>query len=113
MVRVAPLVSRIRGSALTTNTLWMLVGHAARTIIQAIYFVLVAKALHPTGYGAFVAAMSVVAIAAPFASLGAGNVLVKNVARDPTTLQVYWSNALAIVVVSGLALLIVVLGAAH
>src|SRR5215510_5041779 len=103
------LVARVRRSTLTRNTLWMLVGQTARTVIQGIYFVLVAHALHPDGYGAFVGALSLVLIAAPFASLGAGSVLVKNVARDLTTLAVYWSNALVIVAVSGAALLVVVL----
>ncbi|TMQ07213.1 MAG: polysaccharide biosynthesis protein [Deltaproteobacteria bacterium] len=106
-------LARLRRSTLTRNTLWMLVGQAARTVIQAIYFVLVAHALHPAGYGAFVAAMALVMIAAPFASLGAGIVMVKNVARDPTMLSVYWGNALAIVAASGAALLLVILGAAH
>jgi O-antigen/teichoic acid export membrane protein len=107
------LVARIRGSALARNTLWMLFGQGARTVIQGIYFVLVAHALHPAGYGAFVAALSMVMIAAPFASLGAGSVMVKNVARDPTTLPVYWGNALVIVAVSGVALLFLILGAAQ
>src|SRR3954471_7843676 len=109
----ARLVARLRGSTLTQNTMWMLVGQAARTIIQAVYFILVAHALHPAGYGAFVAALSMVMIAAPFASLGAGNVLVKNVARDPATLAVYWANALVIIAISGAVLLLVILGAAH
>ena len=113
MSLASQLVSRISRSKLTQNTLWMLVGQAARTVIQAIYFVLVAHALRPAGYGAFVGALSMVMIAAPFASLGAGAVLVKNVARDATTLEVYWSNALVVVAISGAALLAVVLGAAH
>lgn len=107
------LVARLRRSTLTQNTLWMLAGQAARTIVQAIYFVLVAQALHPAGYGAFIAALSLVMIAAPFASLGAGNVLVKNVARDPTALPVYWGNALVIVAASGVGLLVFILGAAR
>src|SRR5262245_33053418 len=101
----ATLVARLRRSTLTRNTLWMLAGQAARTVVQAVYFVLVAQALHPAGYGAFIAAISLVMIAAPFASLGAGNVLIKNVARDPTTLPVQWGNALVIVAISGGALL--------
>jgi O-antigen/teichoic acid export membrane protein len=106
------LAARVRGSTLTRNTLWMLAGQLARTVVQAIYFVLVAHALRPVGYGAFVAALSLVMIAAPFASLGTGPVLVKNVARDPTTLPVYWGNALVVIVASGVALLAVVLAAA-
>jgi O-antigen/teichoic acid export membrane protein len=113
MSLAASLVARIRRSTLTRNTLWMLVGQSARTVIQGIYFVLVASALHPAGYGAFVAALAMVMIAAPFAGLGAGIVLVKNVARDPTTLPVYWGNALTIVAASGIVLLAGVLSAAH
>ena len=109
----ADLIARVRRSTLTQNTLWMLVGQIARNVIQAIYFILVAQALQPAGYGAFVAALAMVMIAAPFASLGAGAVLVKNVARDATTLPVYWGNALVIVAISGLALLVLILGAAH
>jgi O-antigen/teichoic acid export membrane protein len=107
------LLARARGSALTRNTLWMLVGQIARTAIQAIYFVLVAQALRPAGYGAFVAAMSLVAIAAPFASLGAGSVLVKNVARAPAALAVYWGNALVVIAVSGTVLLAAVVAAGY
>src|SRR3982751_940603 len=51
--------------------------------------------------------------AARCGSLGAGNVLVKNVARDPATLAVYWANALVIIAISGAVLLLVILGAAH
>jgi O-antigen/teichoic acid export membrane protein len=91
----------------------MLVGQAARTVIQGVYFIVVAHALRPAGYGAFVAAMSIVLIAAPFASLGAGVVLLKNVARDRAALPVYWGNALVVVAVSGSVLLVVVLAAAH
>jgi O-antigen/teichoic acid export membrane protein len=107
------LVARLRRSTLTRNTLWMLAGQAARTVIQAVYFLLVAHALAPAGYGAFVAAMALVMIAAPFASLGAGAVLIKNVARDPATFPVSWGNALVVIAVSGAGLLAVVLIAAQ
>jgi O-antigen/teichoic acid export membrane protein len=109
----ASRLARLRRSTLTRNTLWMLGGQAARTVIQAIYFLLVAHALAPAGYGAFVAAMALVMIAAPFASLGAGPVLIKNVARDPATFPVSWGNALVVIVLSGTGLLAVVLVAAR
>src|SRR5215813_13945566 len=67
-------IARVGSSTLTRNTLWMLVGQAVRTVVQAVYFVLVAHALQPAGYGAFVGALALVMIAAPFASVGAGNV---------------------------------------
>lgn len=90
----------------------MLAGQAARTIIQAVYFVLVARSLNPVGYGAFVAAMSLVMTAAPFASLGAGAVLIKNVARSPSTFPIYWGNALVVTLAAGSTLLALILGSA-
>jgi O-antigen/teichoic acid export membrane protein len=97
--------------SLAHNTAWMLAGQAARTVIQGIYFILVARSLDPAGYGAFVAASSFVLIGAPFATFGAGLVLIKNVARDPASFPVQWGNSLVVISLSGSALLGVMLAA--
>ncbi len=99
-------------TSLARNTLWMLVGQAARTLIQAAYFILVARSLDPAGYGAFAAVMGLVLIGAPFATMGAGLVMIKNVAREQGLFPVYWGNSLLVIGVSGCALLLVMWGAA-
>src|SRR4029077_18244275 len=73
---------RWRGT-LARNTAWMAVGQGSRVALGASYFVVIARALHPDGLGAFAGAVALVGLAAPFASLGAGNLMIKHVARDP------------------------------
>lgn len=89
--------------SLTRNTVWMAVGQGSRVALGAAYFVIVARTLGPEGYGAFVAAVALVALAAPFASIGAGNLLVKHVSRSPDSFRRYWGGALTITAASGAA----------
>jgi O-antigen/teichoic acid export membrane protein len=80
---------------LARNTVWMTVGQGARVVLQAVYFIIIARTLGASGYGAFVGAVALVAIVAPFASLGAGNLLVMHVARAPDRFARYWGGALS------------------
>jgi O-antigen/teichoic acid export membrane protein len=98
---------------LARNTVWMAAGQGSRVVLGAAYFVLVARALHPEGYGAFVGAVALVALAAPFASLGAGNLLIKHVARDPRHFRRYWGGALSTTIISGVVLGVVLMAGAH
>ena len=92
-------------SMLVKNTLWYGFGQVLRVGLQAAYFVLVARTLGAREYGAYVGVLALVAIAAPFASLGTGNLLIKHVARDPQTFPRHWGKALAITLLSGTILL--------
>jgi len=87
----------------------MLMAQGLRLVLQAAYFVIIARALGPEQYGAFVGATALVAILSPFASLGGGNLLIKNVSRDRTLFSEYWGNALLMIFVSGLGLTFLVL----
>jgi O-antigen/teichoic acid export membrane protein len=77
--------------------------------VQLAYFVLIARILHREGYGAFSGAVALVAVLAPFAGWGSGNLLVKNVARSPATFRVYWGRSIIMSFLSGGALIIVAL----
>jgi O-antigen/teichoic acid export membrane protein len=72
----------LRSSALARNTAWMIVGLGLRLVIQAAYFTVIARSLGAAQYGAFVGIVGLVGILSPFGTLGSGNLLVKNVARD-------------------------------
>ena len=99
---------RWRGT-LARNTAWMAVGQGSRVALGASYFVVVARALHPDGLGAFAGAVALVALASPFASLGAGNLMIKHVARDPRHFQRYWGGALSTTIISGVVLGIIIM----
>lgn len=108
------LAGRLRRSVVARNAAWIALGQAGRTIAQAAYFVVIARTLGATGYGAFVGAAGMSAMIAPFAGLGAGNVLIQHVARDRGTFARYWGGALAVTMIGGLASvgLVVLLGRA-
>ncbi len=107
------LIRTIRSSALAQNTGWMFGGFGLQILVQAIYFVLIARTLGAGQYGAFVAVVALASIAAPFSGLGSVNLLVKNVSRDRSLLPTYWGNGLLITCATGLGLFVVVLLAAH
>jgi O-antigen/teichoic acid export membrane protein len=93
-----------KSSALTRNTVHMLTGQSAKLVIQAIYFVLMARNLGPHQYGAFVAVTAAAAIVSPFVGNGTGILMIKNVARDRSVFAEYWGNTLLMTLVSGAAL---------
>jgi O-antigen/teichoic acid export membrane protein len=92
-------------SALARNTFWMFLGQGLRLMAQGASFVLIARSLGANGYGAFVGAASLVAIVAPFSTMGFGNLLIKNVSRDHTLFPEYWGNSLLMTAGSGTILL--------
>jgi O-antigen/teichoic acid export membrane protein len=87
----------------------MLLAQGLRIVLQAVYFVIIARALGAEQYGAFVGVTALVAILAPFASLGSGNLLIKNVSRNRVLFGEYWGNALFMIFTSGLVLIVLVL----
>src|SRR5271154_6364860 len=100
-------------NALARNTAWMILGRGLGLIIQAAYFIEIARSLGVRNYGAFVGVVALVGIVYPFASLGSGNLLIKNVARDKKLFSSYWGRALVFTAVCGTLLLVAVSVVAH
>jgi len=99
---------RSGASELAKNTAWIGLGRAIRTGIQALYFILIARALGAREYGAYVGVVALVGVAAPFAGLGSGNLLIKHVARAPDTFRAHWGKAIGATLLTGTILLAVV-----
>ena len=59
-------------------------GNGARLVIQAAYFVLMARSLGVQQYGTFVAVVAAAAVASPFVGNGFGSLMIKHVAHDKT-----------------------------
>src|SRR5271167_217950 len=100
-------------SQLARNTTWMIFGQGLRFIIQALYFVEIARSLGVRNYGAFVGVVALVGIVWPCGALGSGNVRVKNVSRDKSLFPLYWGRALFTTAICGSMLFIVVLALSH
>ena len=100
------LTHKLTQSSWTINTLWMLLSQGLRLVLQGTYFTIAVKALKPEQYGAFVAATALVEIVSPFSTLGAGDVMIKEVARDRNSFPKYWGNALFLNFTSGTVLIL-------
>jgi O-antigen/teichoic acid export membrane protein len=100
-------------NSLGRNTVWMFMGHGTGILIKATYFVLIARFLGATQYGAFAGVVALIAILAPFSTLGSGSLLVKNVSRNHSLFREYWGNCLFMTLVSGSILMLLVLAIAR
>jgi O-antigen/teichoic acid export membrane protein len=100
---------KLRSSALARDTGHLAIGQSLRLIIQAVYFVLIARSLGPEKYGAFVAVVALAGVLTPFSGLGTNNLFVKNVRAGLRTAAVCWGNGLTATVVSGTLFSFVVL----
>jgi O-antigen/teichoic acid export membrane protein len=103
-------LARALSTPLGRNTMWALGGYGLRLIIQAAYFIIIARCLGVRNYGAFIAVTALISAISPFVGLGCGNLLIKNVARDNSLLQAYWGNGLLMTVCTGLLLVTIVTG---
>jgi O-antigen/teichoic acid export membrane protein len=90
----------------TYHTLWMMGSHGLKLVLQAVYFIVVARKLGAAEYGTFIAASAVAEVVSPFSTLGIGNLMVKNVARDRNLFSLYWGNALVTNLIAGTGLIL-------
>lgn len=93
-------------TALARNTAWMIGGQGFRLVIQAVYFIEIVRSLGVRNYGAFVAVVAMVGIVYPFASLGSGSLLIKNVSREKDLFSAYWGRAFVFTAIGGTVLLL-------
>lgn len=89
-------------SDLKRNALWVMLGNGLKLIIQAAYFIIIARSLGPQQYGAFIAVVAIAAILSPFVGLGTSNLIIRNVVQDRAAFSNSWGNGLLVTVISGL-----------
>jgi O-antigen/teichoic acid export membrane protein len=82
----------------------MLVGQGLSLLLQAVFFVLLARLLGVREYGVFAGAFAFVGIAMPYSTLGSGLLFMRYVSARPSTYAVYWGNILLSTVVTGTVL---------
>ncbi len=70
-------------------------------MLQAAYFILLARLLGVKQYGIFAGAFAFVSIASPYCALGSGLVFVRHVSSEPKNFAVYWGNILVATISAG------------
>ncbi len=98
------LLPRHTSPSLARNTLWAFVGYILRLLLQAVYFVMIARCLGVKEYGAFIAVCAMASLVAPFVSMGSGVLLIKNVSRDNRQFPMMWGNCLVLTVATGIVI---------
>ena len=86
---------------LRRNAAWMLFSRILRTSLAAVYFALLARSLGVSGYGAFMGVCALASVLSPFAGVGSGNLLIRDVARDRAVFSKRWGTCLVATLVSG------------
>ena len=87
-------IRRLRTSSLAHNAGWMLVGQGLNLVLQAGYFILLARLLGVTEYGIFVGAFAFVSLATPYSALGSGVLFIQYVSTNAENFAAYWGNIL-------------------
>jgi|HubBroStandDraft_6_1064221.scaffolds.fasta_scaffold234229_1 O-antigen/teichoic acid export membrane protein len=91
----------MKTGGLLRDTTHLSIGQGFRLVIQAAYFVLIARSLGPDAYGAFVTVVAMAALLGPFSSLGTPNLFIKNVRSGKREASVCWGNGILLTAISG------------
>lgn len=83
----------------------------ARLVIQSFSFFLVARTLGPQGFGAFAGAAATIALLLPFATWGAGAILIQQAVRNPAALNAFWGGAIVLNLLVGTVLCLLLVAA--
>jgi O-antigen/teichoic acid export membrane protein len=95
------------------NALWMSLSQGGRLAMQAVYFALIARSLGVRNYGAFVGVVALVGTLYPFGTMGRGNLLIRDVARNHSSFPQRWGEALLTTLLCGPFLITLLLVLAH
>jgi O-antigen/teichoic acid export membrane protein len=94
-------ITRIRHSKLAQNAAWIFAGQGFSFVIQALYFVLLARLLNPAQYGVLAGAVALVAVVSQYSAMGSGLILLRYVSQDQRCFPEYWGNVLMSTAVYG------------
>ncbi|MGF1541074.1 MAG: oligosaccharide flippase family protein [Pleurocapsa sp.] len=109
LVTIRAKIRNLFRSNLARDTLWMLVSKLFNVVMQAGYFIIVARVLGAKNYGSFIGITALASIIFPFVALGGEHILVKYVSTDKSKFGVFWGNTLVLLVCNSLAITLILL----
>src|ERR1700723_969420 len=87
---------------ISRNATWLLFGQGTNLLLQAAYFILLARVLGVREYGVFAGAFAIVNLVTPYSALGAGMLFMRYVTADRSRAATYWGNSLIVTAVATL-----------
>ena len=100
MAALSTWLKSLRDHRISRNASWVFLGQATNCVLQAAYFVLLARLLGVKQYGVFAGAFAVVNLVTPYSALGAGMLFMRYVTADRTQAATYWGNSLIITAIA-------------
>ena len=107
--QVKTKVTNLFQSSLAKDTLWMLFSKLFNIVMQAAYFVVIARMLGKDNYGSFIAITAVANLVFPFVPLGSEHLLIKNVSVNRASFRTNWGNGLVLSTANGTFFTIILL----
>jgi O-antigen/teichoic acid export membrane protein len=104
--RIAQEWARIRNSSLARNAGWMMFGQVMGYVLQAGYFVILARLLGVVQYGIFAGAFAFVNLVGRYSTLGTGTLFLRYVSVDRNKFAVFFGNILLVTLVFGAILVV-------
>src|ERR1035438_3215712 len=101
-------LSRWRRSPISRNASWLILGRGLGFVLQALYFVLLARLLGIVEYGIYAGAFAFVAIVSSYSGLGGGSLFLRYVSVNTGRFSVYWGN-IVLTAISGGAVVVTLL----
>jgi O-antigen/teichoic acid export membrane protein len=99
---------RIRNSPVVRNVGWVMIGQVGGYVLQAGYFVLLARLLGVVQYGIFAGAFAFVNLVARYGTLGTGSLFLRYVSVNRNQFALLWGNVLFVTICFG-AIMVVIL----
>ena len=93
-------MSNVSKKSLFKDTSWILIARLINVVIQAAYFIILARSLGTKNYGSFVGISALASLLSPFVPLGCDDILVKEVSVKRGVFPTYWGNALLTLLVN-------------
>jgi O-antigen/teichoic acid export membrane protein len=87
---------KIQNSALARNAGWVFVGQGLGFVLQAAYFILLARLLGTKEYGIYAGAFALASMPSAYSTLGTGTLLIRYVSTNKKLLPLYWGNVLVV-----------------
>ena len=107
--QVKAKVTNLFQSSLAKDTLWMLVSKLFNIVMQAAYFIIIARLLGKENYGSFIAITAIANLVFPFVPLGSEHLLIKNVSVNRASFRTNWGNGLVLSTANGTFFTVVLL----
>ena len=87
-------IGKLAKSSLLKNSIAIFRSMILRLVIQGVYFVILARSFSPNRYGAYIGIVAIVSILIPFSAWGSGEILIKDVSRNPSKFRESWGTAI-------------------